>query len=99
VAEPLVGTAPPGNETGGGVAPPGSGGVWIGTVSESGGGAMPGARMNFGVPPVVVSPGKEPPLTASGSPPAAGAPESDTDMAASPACAASSVAEAVPDFA
>jgi hypothetical protein len=38
-------------------------------------------------------------LTEPGSPPAAGAPESDPVMAASPAFLASSVAEAVPDFA
>jgi len=92
VAVPLVGAAP--DDMGG----PPDAGDWIGTVSESGGGAMPGARMNFGVPPVVVSPGM-PPLTAAGSPPAAGAPESDPVMAASPAFEASSVAEADPDFA
>ncbi|GAA2587583.1 hypothetical protein GCM10010399_16980 [Dactylosporangium fulvum] len=72
-------------------------GDWIGTVSESGGGAMPGARVNFGVPPEVVSPL---PLIAPASPLAAGAPESDPVMAASPAGSASSAAaEAVPDFA
>jgi hypothetical protein len=91
--------------TGGGVTTPAlpiatEGGDWIGTVNESGGGTMPGARWNFGVPPMVVSPGVLVPLTAPASPPAAGAPESDPVMAASPAGLASSVAaEAVPDFA
>nr|BFE64297.1 hypothetical protein GCM10020063_088230 [Dactylosporangium thailandense] len=88
----------PGNETGC-VEPPALAGDWIGTVRESGGGAMPGARVNFGVPPLVVSPDVPAPLTEPGSPPAAGAPESDPVMAASPAFLASSVAEAVPDFA
>ncbi|GAA3280132.1 hypothetical protein GCM10020218_032320 [Dactylosporangium vinaceum] len=91
---PLVGTAG------------GADAGWIGTVRESGGGTMPGARWNFGVPPDVCSSELEPrepkepaPLDEPGSPPAAGAPESDPVMAASPACLASSVAEAVPDFA
>ncbi|GAA3238512.1 hypothetical protein GCM10010532_077850 [Dactylosporangium siamense] len=106
VAAPLVGAAEP-SVTGGGVttpalpfATPTDGGDWIGTVNESGGGTIPGARWNFGVPPMVVSPGVLVPLTAPASPPAAGAPESSPVMAASPACLASSVAaEAVPDFA
>jgi hypothetical protein len=101
VAEPLVGIMPGGIETGG-AAPVTEDGDWIGTVSDSGGGTMPGARWNLGVPPVVVSPGRPLllPLTAPSSPPAAGAPESDPVMAASLACLASSVAaEAVPDFA
>jgi hypothetical protein len=83
----------------GGALPELEAGDWIGTVSESGGGSIPGARMYFGVPPVVCSPARPVPLTEPGSPPAAGAPESDPVMAASPAFLASSVAEAVPDFA
>ncbi|GAB3867058.1 hypothetical protein GCM10027610_120570 [Dactylosporangium cerinum] len=50
VAAPLVGAAEP-SVTGGGVttpalpfATPTDGGDWIGTVNESGGGTMPGAR-------------------------------------------------------
>jgi hypothetical protein len=102
VAEPLVGADP--SVTGGGVTTPAvpfaTDGDWIGIVNESGGGTMPGARWNFGVPPMVVSPGVLVPLTEPASPPAAGAPESDPVMAASPAGLASlAAAEAVPDFA
>jgi hypothetical protein len=101
LAVPVAGPTLTGIEIGGGSELPTlEDGDWIGTVSESGGGAIPGARMYFGVPPDVVSPGMLLPLTAPASPPAAGAPESDPVMAASPACLASSVAaEAVPDFA